>query len=90
MKIKYMDVDKLTGKPMWVYTETGEEPKVGDTVGFTCNGRGRGGHYRVTAKITKVNPKTLKLIEALNSYSPGTLWNIDRDLPDLHIHKDFV
>lgn len=48
---------------------------VGDTVHFTCNGRGRGGHYHVTAIVTKVNSKNALLTEKDRSYSPGTRWN---------------
>ena len=49
---------------------------VGDVIQFTCNGRGRGGHYNVTAKITKVNRKTVKAVEHARSYRPGTLWTV--------------
>ncbi len=48
---------------------------VGQIVYFTCNGRGRGGHYSVRAVVTKVNSKNALLTEAPRSYSPGTLWN---------------
>ena len=88
MKTRHLDTDKNTGKPAWVYKESDELPKVGDTIGFTCNGRGRGGHYHVTARITKVNAKTLNATEALRSYSPGTPWKIDKDIPDLCIYLD--
>lgn len=88
MKIVTLETCKNTGKPMWVYTYSGESPKVGDTVGFTCNGRGRGGHYHVTARVTKVNAKTLKLTEALRSYSPGTLWSVSKDTEELYLYKD--
>jgi len=47
----------------------------GQTVHFTCNGRGRGGHYHVTAIVTKVNSKNALLTEKERSYSPGTRWN---------------
>ena len=89
MKIRYLD-HTADGKPMWVYRESAELPKVGDTIGFTCNGRGRGGHFHVTARITKVNAKTLKATEALNSYSPGTPWKVSKDIPELYIYKDFM
>ena len=49
--------------------------KIGDTVHFTCNGRGRGGHYHVTAVVTKVNTKNALLTEKARSYAPGTRWN---------------
>ena len=90
MKIRSLVVDTNTGKPAWVYTESSESPKVGDTAGFMCNGRGRGGHFSVTAKITKVNSKTLKLVESPGSYSPGTRWNVDKDIPDLYIYRDSI
>ena len=50
--------------------------KVGDLIEFTCNGRGRGGHYHVTAVVTKVNRKTVDATEAERSYLPGTLWRV--------------
>lgn len=49
--------------------------KIGDIVHFTCNGRGRGGHYHVTAMVTKVNSKNALLTESARSYSPYTRWN---------------
>jgi len=49
--------------------------KVGDIVHLTCDGRGRGGHYHVTAIVTKVNSKNALLTEQPRSYSPGTRWN---------------
>jgi hypothetical protein len=48
---------------------------VGQIVHFTCNGRGRGGHYSVRAEVTKVNSKNALLTESKGSYSPGTRWN---------------
>ena len=48
---------------------------VGQIVHFTCNGRGRGGHYSVRAEVTKVNSKNALLTELKGSYSPGTRWN---------------
>jgi len=56
---------------------------VGDKVEFTCNGRGRGGHYHVTAVVTKVNRKTIQATEADRSYRPGTLWR----LPQTHVER---
>jgi len=88
MKIVTLSTDINTGKPCWVYTYSGESPKVGDTIKFTCNGRGRGGHYHVTARVTKVNAKTLNATEALRSYSPGTLWNIRKDTEELYLYMD--
>lgn len=49
---------------------------VGDKVTFLCNGKGRGGHYRVSGIVTKVNAKTVDLTEAPGSYKPGTLWRV--------------
>jgi hypothetical protein len=48
---------------------------VGQTVHFTCNGKGRGGHYHVTAVVTKVNSKNALLTEKERSYRPGSRWN---------------
>ena len=48
---------------------------VDQIVHFTCNGRGRGGHYSVRAVVTKVNSKNALLTEVKGSYSPGTRWN---------------
>lgn len=66
--------------------------KVGDVVVFLCNGRGRGGHFQVTARVTKVNKKTFKATELPRSYYPGTLWTVnytpemeDR-FGEIHIH----
>jgi hypothetical protein len=53
--------------------------KVGDRFDFSCNGSGRGGHYRVGAIVTKVNRKTVAATEAERSYSPGTLWRVTID-----------
>jgi len=50
--------------------------KVGDVINFLCNGRGRGGHYGVTAKVTKVNRMTVAATEQPRSYSPGMLWRV--------------
>jgi len=49
--------------------------KIGDKIEFTCNGKGRGGHYHVTAIVTKVNRKNVLASEAERSYRPGTRWN---------------
>lgn len=48
---------------------------VGQVVRFTCNGRGRGGHYGVVAVVTKVNQKNALLTEAPGSYWPGSKWS---------------
>ena len=46
----------------------------GRIVHFTCDGRGRGGHYHVTAKVVEVKRKNALLVEQPRSYSPGTRW----------------
>jgi hypothetical protein len=46
----------------------------GSTVHFVCDGRGRGGHYAVTAVVAEVRRKNALVIEAKGSYSPGTRW----------------
>ena len=76
------------GKPCWVFTKSGESPQVGDRIGFTCNGKGRGGHYHVTAIVTKAKAKTFDATEADKSYNPGTLWNVRNDSPNLYLYKD--
>lgn len=55
---------------------TTQDIKVGDIVSFACNGRGRGGHYRVKAEVTKINRKTFEATEADGSYKPGCLWKV--------------
>ena len=54
----------------------------GAKVKFTCNGRGRGGHYNVTAVVTQVRAKSFDVIEAERSYRPGTNWRISFNLSD--------
>ncbi len=61
---------------LWKFSEAGRNLQVGDVVEFLCNGRGRGGHVRVFATVTKVNNKTFKATELPRSYSPGTLWTV--------------
>jgi hypothetical protein len=70
------------------HRSTGEiaEVKVGDKVNFLCNGKGRGGHYRVTVRILKINPKTMKAVELTRSYHPGTMWNISNET-DMSIER---
>lgn len=51
----------------------------GVVIEFTCNGRGRGGHYFVTATVTKVNRKTVAAVECNRSYSPGTRWSVSKE-----------
>ena len=53
--------------------------KVGDIVSFSCNGRGRGGHYSVKAEVTKINRKTFDATESTGSYKPGIRWRIYSD-----------
>lgn len=53
---------------------------VGDTIRFSCNGRGRGGHYAVYATISKVNTKTVDAVEDKGSYRPGTNWRVNKTL----------
>lgn len=60
----------------YVHRISFEELRVGDTVHFTGNGRGRGGHYDVTVTVTKKNRRTFDAIETRGSYMPGTRWNI--------------
>lgn len=76
--------------PAWHQPATSEtrEPKVGDTIFFLCNGKGRGGHYGVHAKVTKVNRKTLEATEMPRSYSPGTAWKVHEDSTQLRIVLD--
>lgn len=61
-------------------TGTSRELKVGDRISFTCNGRGRGGHCSVSAKVTKINRKTFQALEMARSYTPGTKWTLDEDV----------
>jgi hypothetical protein len=56
-------------------------------VEFSCNGRGRGGHYHVTAIVTKINRKTFLATEAERSYHPGTLWRLKLDGEGIYINK---
>jgi plastocyanin len=69
----------------WVYANATEPLKVGDTVFFTCNGKGRGGHYAVTAVVTQVKRKTFAAQEASNSYAPGSKWNVSLDADSLFV-----
>jgi len=62
---------------MWKFSDAGRDLRVGDVVKFLCNGRGRGGHVAVHARVTKVNRKTFKATELPRSYSPGTLWTVN-------------
>jgi hypothetical protein len=60
-------------------TGTFREIKEGDKINFLCNGKGRGGHLRVTVRVKKINRKTMKAIELDRSYSPGTAWTLHFD-----------
>lgn len=53
--------------------------KVGDELSFSCNGKGRGGHCRVTVTVDKINRKTLTATETDRSYRPGTIWQVHAD-----------
>ncbi len=68
---------KLNRPNQWEYRDAGRNLQVGDMVEFLCNGRGRGGHVRVFAKVTKVNRKTFKALEWNRSYAPGTNWTVN-------------
>lgn len=61
----------------WIYADVDRMPVAGETIQFTCNGRGRGGHCNVTATITKVNRKTVEATEAKCSYRQGTQWKVN-------------
>jgi hypothetical protein len=61
----------------WQFSDAGRNIQQGDVVEFLCNGRGRGGHVRVFARVVKVNRKTFKAIELPRSYSPGTNWTVN-------------
>ena len=58
---------------------------VDDKVSFLCNGKGRGGHYRVYATVTKINRKTVACTENQGSYLPGTRWIVEKE----KLIKDF-
>lgn len=62
---------------MWQWNPLNRSLLPGDMVEFLCNGRGRGGHVRVLAKVTKVNRKTFKAVEWKRSYAPGTNWTVN-------------
>lgn len=76
VELNMRTIETVDGK--WKYGSTEASLKVGDRVQFLCNGRGRGGHYRVTAFVTKIKRKTFDCTEAERSYRPGTLWNISK------------
>lgn len=68
----------IGNQPMkWQYAPLERNLQQGDVVSFLCNGRGRGGHVQVFAKVTKVNLKTFKAVECNRSYAPGTNWTVN-------------
>lgn len=68
----------MTNRPLvWRFENAERNLRVGDHVEFLCNGKGRGGHVRVFAKVTKVNRKTFKAVEWNRSYAPGTNWTVN-------------
>lgn len=70
--------DWMTNRPLvWRFENAERNLREGDHVEFLCNGRGRGGHVRVFAKVTKVNRKTFKAVEWNRSYAPGTNWTVN-------------
>jgi hypothetical protein len=69
----------------WEYKTENRNLQVGDVVSFACNGRGRGGHYNVTARITKINKKTFAATELPRSYRPGTLWQVYMDGKEVYV-----
>lgn len=51
----------------------------GQKIAFYCGGRGRGGHVVAFATVTKLNRKTVVLIEDACSYGSGTAWRCGMD-----------
>ncbi len=77
LPVNFMGPGVVNTKSLWKYGDANRNLRVGDVVEFLCNGRGRGGHVCVHAKVTKVNRKTFKATELPRSYRPGTLWNVN-------------
>jgi len=77
LPINHVSSGKINRPNIWKFGDANRNLQVGDIVEFLCNGRGRGGHVCVHAKVTKVNKKTFKATELPRSYSPGTLWNVN-------------
>jgi len=74
--VNYMGVER--NRPLMLkFSDAGRNLQVDDVVEFLCNGRGRGGHLCVHARVTKVNRKTFQATELPRSYSPGTRWNVN-------------
>lgn len=80
--------DQNSTKQVWQFSDADRQYRIGDVVSFSCNGHGRGGHFNVTARITKVNKKTFKATELPRSYSPGTLWLVNFCNEDSRIYID--
>lgn len=80
--------DQNSTKFVWRFVDVDRQYRIGDVVSFSCNGRGRGGHYNVTARITKVNKKTFKATELVRSYRPGTPWTVNYSGEDSRICVD--
>lgn len=78
MQIRTKQLKMVNGAPKWVYDWESRDYRKGDRITFQCNGRGRGGHFSVTAVVDKVNSKTLKATEVERSYRPGTPWSVHR------------
>jgi len=76
--VNYMGVGAERNRQfIWKFSDVNRPLREGDVVEFLCNGRGRGGHVRVFAKVTKVNRKTFQATELPRSYSQGTRWNVN-------------
>lgn len=71
---------------------TGEvrDVKPGDIIYFLCRGNGRGGHYSVTAKVTKVNRITIEATECVRSYGSGAQWKAHQNSTNLRILEEFA
>jgi len=73
-----LPTDWAKNRPLiWKFSDAGRPLQPGDVVEFLCNGRGRGGHLCVHARVTKVNRKTFKATELPRSYAPGTSWTVN-------------
>ncbi len=72
-----MSSGEINRPRIWEYKDLDRPLQPGDHVEFLCNGRGRGGHVRVFAVVTKVNRKTFKATEWNGSYAPGTSWTVN-------------
>lgn len=49
---------------------------IGDQISFYCGGQGRGGHNVALCTVTKVNRKSVVLVENTHSYKPGQQWRV--------------